>query len=81
MTKVKIIYRVYNFYADNPRERITVIIHPDLKEMIEEIANDERKSVGWVVETALADYFGYKIPLRKTKTTARPEFTLMRKRN
>lgn len=63
----KIKYRKNNFKAKEDRVIVGSMVHPALREGLEEIAKAEHKTVSWVVETALADYFGIKIELRKCK--------------
>lgn len=45
-----------------------MIIHrlpPEIKEGIQDIARSERKSVGWVLEEVIIDYFGFRKPKYK----------------
>jgi len=79
MKDKKVTYRVNNYYSIKQRVHVGAFIHPDLAEIIMELARDERKTPSWVMETALADYFGYHIKLKKCKNP-RPEFSQISKR-
>jgi hypothetical protein len=70
----KISYRVRNYYTKEPRTRFTECIDNDLLDMIKEVARYQRKSIAWIVETALSDYFDFRVKLRKVKNQ-RPEFS------
>jgi hypothetical protein len=73
--KKKIIYRRTNYQASEDRVPVTIHLHPDLKYGLEMVANDSRKSVSWLVETALSDYFGVKVLLKKLKGKPREEYS------
>jgi hypothetical protein len=75
MKKKKVIYRQRNYRASKNRVDVGIVIHPDLLHGLKEIAKYERKSVCWLVETALSDYFGVEVMLRKSKTQPRPEYS------
>lgn len=65
--KKKIQYRKRNFRASESREGQNVALHPHLIDGLIKIAKDERKSVSWLVETALSDYFGVEVLLKKCR--------------
>ena len=72
MKKTK--YRKNNYQASERRTSQGLYVHPILLEGIKRIAKDERRSICWVVETALADYFGIEILLRKYKSKPLPAY-------
>jgi hypothetical protein len=51
-----------------------VWLHPDLVHGLIRIAKDEKKSLSWLAETALSDYFGVEVLLRKLKTQPKPAY-------
>jgi len=65
--KKKVQYRKHNFYAHDNRVDLSIKVHPDLKHGLMDLAKFERKSVSWIVETALAQYFGVDIILKEIK--------------
>lgn len=67
MGRKKISYRKHNYLASEERESLTITIHPDLRHGLNKIAKGERKSIAWLVEVALADYFGVEVMLRQCK--------------
>ncbi len=69
MPKKKAQYRKYNYYTNEDRVCISAFVHPELARGLGEISRDERKTISWVIELALADYFGVEILLKKTKRT------------
>ena len=78
---IKIKYRKINYKASEARETSHIVVHPDLLHGLRQIAKGERKTVSWLVETALSDYFGVEVMLRKCKTPPKPEFpTVVRNR-
>jgi len=72
--KNNIEYRRINFIASDTRRTQSIVLHPDLVDGLEEIAKEEKKSFSWLVETALAEYFGVTILLKKLKTKAKPAY-------
>ena len=67
-------YRKYNYLASETRTNGGFTLHPDLLHGLKKIAKQERKSVSWLVETALSDYFGVEVMFRKLKSKPRPAF-------
>lgn len=67
-------YRTRNFIASDNREKPTICLHPAIVEGAKEIAKLERKSMSWVIEDALSDYFRIKAALRKLKGTPKPVY-------
>jgi hypothetical protein len=70
--KAKVQYRKINFRASENRTGKNIALHPDLVAGLKRIAKEEKKSVSWLVETALADYFGVEVMLQKFKTNPLP---------
>jgi len=65
----KQVYRKNNFYASERRVVQGFALHPDLLYGLKVIAKQEKKSVCWLIETALTEYFGVDIMLRDCKVT------------
>jgi hypothetical protein len=70
--KREIVYRKYNFRASETRVKGSCNLHPDLLDGLQKIADSEGKSLCWLIEYALADYFGILVMLRKLKGKPRP---------
>ena len=49
-------------FSGEIREAIGHRLPPEIKEGLKEIAKSENKSVGWVLEEIIIDYFGFKQP-------------------
>lgn len=67
-------YRTRNFIASENREHADARIHPAIFDGIKQIAKQERRTISWVIEDALSDYFGIKAALRKLKRTPKPMY-------
>jgi hypothetical protein len=74
MPRKKIQYRKINYQASEVRDQKCIKLHPHLLAGLKKIAKTERKSVNWLVETALSDYFGVEVMLKKFKTKPLPEY-------
>ena len=70
----KIQYRKVNFIAKDNREITGAAVSPALLEGLKKIAKAEHKTVSWVIETALADYFGIEVELKKCKRNPKPAY-------
>jgi hypothetical protein len=75
MPRKKTTYRKINYRASRTRVTSSIVIHPDLLYGLQQVAKQEHKSVAWLVELALSDYFGVEIMLQKFKTKPREEYT------
>lgn len=73
--KTKKKYRKYNYQASEPREKDTIHLHPALAEGLRKIARYEKKSLTWLIETALSDYFGIEVMLKEFKSQPLEEYT------
>jgi len=67
-------YRKNNFIASDNREGSCIWLHPLLIEGIKAVAKREKKSISWVAEEALSDYFGVRILLKKLKGKPKPAY-------
>lgn len=65
-------FRKINFLARNTRPCYNMSLDEDLMYGLVKIAKEERKSLSWLVETALSDYFGVTVMLRKLKGKPKP---------
>lgn len=67
-------YRTRNFIASDNRGNSNIWLHPAIVEGMKAIARRERKSLSWVAEEALSDYFNIRATLRKLKGTPKPAY-------
>lgn len=67
-------YRKNNFIASENRDKPSICLHPAILEGMKAIARRERKSLSWVAEEALSDYFNIKATLRKLKGKPKPAY-------
>lgn len=67
-------YRKVNFMARERRGLPSFSLDVHLLAGLRQIARDERKSVSWLVETALAEYFGVTVMLRRLRGTPKPAY-------
>ena len=72
--KKKIEYRYCNYIARDNRLNQGFSISPVLLEGLKSVARKERRSVSWLIEDALSDYFGIRVELRKLKTMPKPAY-------
>lgn len=75
MRAKKKVYRKINYRASKQREDRCIALHPDLHHGLKKIAKAEKKSVSWLVETALSDYFGVEVMLKKFKSKPLEAYT------
>lgn len=65
-------YRHNNFYSAMGRVPVTLWLDPAVVDGMTDIAKDEDRSMCWVGEEALSDYFGVKVLLRTLKGKPKP---------
>ena len=68
MPRKKKTYRKINYRANVCRVDTCIVLHPAQFQGLKKIARAERKSVAWLVETALSDYFGVEVMLKEFKS-------------
>jgi hypothetical protein len=74
MPRKKVEYRINNYIATEQRVIGGAALHPALLDGIKKIARQEHRTVSWVIESALSDYFGIEVLLHKTKKPPKPAY-------